>query len=212
MNKNDQEFLVQKIRTQYTEREHTQLDALKSLDAKVKKPANVFAYIFGSLSAIIMGGGMSLVMSDIGTTLGIANPMIPGVVIGIIGMLMAIINYPVYKKILASRKKKYADKIFKLSEKIMGNHENEKEITTMAGFFKKAFQDMKENAKAQHEVDKANFAAVKAESKANWEEAKAMGDPERRKAVLQAERDEQIAAAKERQAEAQARIDSVNGR
>ena len=71
---------------------------------------------------------------------------------------------------------------------------------------------MKENAKAQHEVDKANFAAVKAESKANWEEAKAMGDPERRKAVLQAERDEQIAAAKERQAEAQARIDSVNGR
>lgn len=82
----------------------------------------------------------------------------------------------------------------------------------MAGFFKKAFQDMKENAKAQHEVDKANFAAVKAESKANWEEAKAMGDPERRKAVLQAERDEQIAAAKERQVEAQARIDSVNGR
>ena len=82
----------------------------------------------------------------------------------------------------------------------------------MAGFFKKVFQDMKENAKAQHEVDKANFAAVKAESKANWEEAKAMGDPERRKAVLQAERDEQIAAAKERQAEAQARIDSVNGR
>ena len=82
----------------------------------------------------------------------------------------------------------------------------------MAGFFKKAFQDMKENAKAQHEVDKANFAAVKAESKANWEEAKAMGDPERRIAVLQAERDEQIAAAKERQAEAQARIDSVNGR
>lgn len=82
----------------------------------------------------------------------------------------------------------------------------------MAGFFKKAFQDMKENAKAQHEVDKANFAAVKAESKANWEEAKAMGDPERRKAVLQAERDEQIATAKERQAEAQARIDSVNGR
>lgn len=39
----------------------------------------------------------------------------------------------------------------------------------MAGFFKKAFQDMKESAQAQHEVDKANFAAVKAESKAQWE-------------------------------------------
>ena len=41
-------------------------------------------------------------------------------------------------------------------------------------FFKNAFNDMKESAKAQHEVDKANFAAVKAESKANWEEAKAV--------------------------------------
>ena len=39
-------------------------------------------------------------------------------------------------------------------------------------FFKKAFSDMKESAKAQHEVDKANFAAAKAEAKANWEEAK----------------------------------------
>ena len=40
----------------------------------------------------------------------------------------------------------------------------------MTNFFKKAFNDMKESAKAQHEVDKANFAAVKAESKANFEE------------------------------------------
>ena len=65
MNKNDQEFLVQKIRTQYTEKEHTQLDELKAMDCKVKKPANVFAYIFGAISAIIMGCGMSLVMTDI---------------------------------------------------------------------------------------------------------------------------------------------------
>ena len=81
----------------------------------------------------------------------------------------------------------------------------------MAEFLKKAFQDMKESAKAQHEVDKANMAAVKAESKAQWEEAKAMRDPEKRKALLQKERDEQIAAAKERTAEAQARIDFAKG-
>ena len=121
MNKNDQEFLVQKIRTQYTEKEHTQLDALKELDAKVKRPANVFAYIFGSISAIIMGSGMSLVMTDIGTTLGIADAMIPGIAIGIIGMLMAIVNYPIYKGFLGSRRNKYADQIMKLSDKIMGN-------------------------------------------------------------------------------------------
>ena len=37
-------------------------------------------------------------------------------------------------------------------------------------FFKKAFSDMKQSAKDQHEVDKANFQAVKAESRANFEE------------------------------------------
>ena len=119
MNRNDQDFLVQKIRTQYTEKEHTGLDELKELDTKVKRPANVFAYIFGSISAIIMGAGMSLVMTDIAETVGIQNPMLYGIVIGIVGMFMAIINYPIYKGILGSRRKKYADKIIALSDKIM---------------------------------------------------------------------------------------------
>ena len=56
----------------------------------------------------------------------------------------------------------------------------------MGNFFKHAFEDMKESAKAQHEVDKADFEAVKAESRANWEEAKAAGKPERRRAMMQA--------------------------
>ena len=119
MNKNDQEFLVQKIRTQYTEKEQTGLDELKELDAKVKRPANTFAYAFGSLGAIVMGSGMSLVMTDIGATVGIADPMIPGIVIGVVGMAMAIVNFPIYKGILASRRKKYTDKIIALSDKIM---------------------------------------------------------------------------------------------
>lgn len=76
-------------------------------------------------------------------------------------------------------------------------------------FFKNAFDDMKESAKAQHEVDKANFAAAKAEAKANFEEAKAKGDPARRKAAMQVERDAQIAAANERKAEAEARINAA---
>lgn len=119
MNKNDQEFLIQKIRTQYTERESTELDTLKELDKKVKRPANVFAYTFGSISAVVMGCGMSLVMTDIGDTVGINEPMLPGIVIGIIGMAMAVFNYPMYKRVLGNRKKKYADKIIALSDKIM---------------------------------------------------------------------------------------------
>jgi hypothetical protein len=119
MNKNDQEFLVQKIRTQYTEKEQTELDELKKLDAKVKRPANVFAYAFGSVSTIVMGSGMSLVMTDIGKTLGISDPMIPGIAVGIVGMAMAIVNFPIYKGIISSRRKKYANDIIALSNKIM---------------------------------------------------------------------------------------------
>ena len=119
MSNNDQEFLVQKIRTQYTEKQHTELDALKDLDAKVKRPANVFAYTYGSVSAVIMGAGMSLVMTEIGTIIGLANAMIPGIVIGIVGMGMALSTYSIYKKVLNARKKKYAPEILKLSEKIM---------------------------------------------------------------------------------------------
>jgi hypothetical protein len=119
MNRNDQEFIVQKIRTQYTQKESTELDALKALDNKVKRPANAFAYLFGSIGAIIMGAGMSLVMTDIGATVGIAEPMVPGIVIGVAGMLLVIINYPIYKGILGGRRKKYAQKIIALSDKLM---------------------------------------------------------------------------------------------
>ena len=119
MSNNDQEFLVQKIRTQYTEKQHTELDELKALDAKVKKPANVFAYTYGSVGAIVMGAGMSLVMTEIGTINGLTSPMIPGIAIGVVGMGMALSTYPIYKKILGGRKRKYAPEILKLSEKIM---------------------------------------------------------------------------------------------
>ena len=119
MNKNDQEFLVQKIRTQYTEKENSKLDSLKALDRKVKRPANVFAYVFGSVAALVMGAGMSLVMTDIGSVLGIEGTMVPGIIIGVVGMAAAIINYPIYKGILGSRRKKYAKEIIQLSDSIM---------------------------------------------------------------------------------------------
>ena len=122
MNQKEKEFMVQKIRTQYTERENTQLDALKALDKKVKKPANVFAVIFGSISAVVMGSGMSLVMTDIGSIIGIESPMFPGIIIGVIGLVMALLTYPMYKKILNSRKKKYASEIIKLSDSIMNGN------------------------------------------------------------------------------------------
>jgi hypothetical protein len=119
INMKDTEFVVEKIRSQYAEQENTDLDALKALDAKVKRPANVFGYTYGSISAIVMGAGMSLVMTDIGAVLGITKTLIPGIAVGVAGLAMSCTTYPIYKRILNSRKKKYADKIMELSERIM---------------------------------------------------------------------------------------------
>ena len=115
---NEQEYLVQKIRTQYMEKQHTELDELRELDRKVKAPVNAFAYSFGAVSALIMGCGMSLIMTDIGQTIGMASPMTPGIVIGLVGMVMAIANYPIYKGILTGRRKKYAQQIIALSDRL----------------------------------------------------------------------------------------------
>ena len=114
----DKEFIVEKIRSQYTELEHTELDALKALDSKVKKPVKVFGYSYGSIGAIVMGAGMSLVMTDIGAMLGMTETLIPGIAVGIAGLAMSCTTYPIYKKILNSRKKKYAHQIMELSDRI----------------------------------------------------------------------------------------------
>lgn len=115
----DKEFVVEKIRSQYTQTQHTELDALKALDAKVKKPANVFGYTYGCMGAIVMGAGMSLVMTDIGTVLGMTETLLPGIAVGVAGLAMVLTTYPIFCKILKSRKKKFAPQIMELSERIM---------------------------------------------------------------------------------------------
>ena len=123
MNRNDKSFMVEKIRTKYVEKKDSSLDELRKLDRKVKAPAEVFAYIFGGISALIMGAGMSLVMTDVANMLGLGDMTVPGIAVGVVGMVLAIVNYPIYKCILGSRKKKYADKILALSNKILSEEE-----------------------------------------------------------------------------------------
>lgn len=124
MSNTEQEVLVQKIRTQYTKKEPTQLDQLKALDKKVKQPVNVFSYIFGSISALVMGTGMCFAMNVIepGTYYGITigeNMMLPGIVVGLAGIIMASLTYPLHKVILNRRKKKYAPQILALSDDLL---------------------------------------------------------------------------------------------
>ena len=119
MNKNDTHFMAQKIRTQYMEKTPSELDELRELDARVRRPAGIFAYVYGSISAIIMGAGMSLVMTDIGQMLGMSATMVPGIVVGVLGLAMALLTYPAYKGILNARKKRYGAEILALSDKII---------------------------------------------------------------------------------------------
>ena len=84
MNRNDKSFMVEKIRTKYVEKKDSSLDELRKLDKKVKTPAEVFAYIFGSVSALIMGAGMSLVMTDVANMLGLGDMTVPGIAVGVV--------------------------------------------------------------------------------------------------------------------------------
>ena len=120
MNKQDKEYLVEKIRTQYVEKEESDLDRLHELDKKVKRPVSIFAYSFGTLAALIAGSGMSMVMTDVASSLG--NTAMPlGIALGALGLIGALLTYPIYKKLLAKRRAKYASEIIEMSEKIMNS-------------------------------------------------------------------------------------------
>lgn len=79
----------------------------------------------------------------------------------------------------------------------------------MKNFLQKAFADMKKSAIEQHKADKANLDAIKAESKLIREEAKAKGNPKIHKAVMQAQREEQITKAEKRKEEAHNKINTI---
>ena len=113
MKNDDKEFIVEQIRTKYTEKEDSKIDKLRALDRKVSIPAETFAYSFGIVGALVLGTGMSFAMGVIG------NSMAMGIVIGLVGILMVSVNYPAYKRILTSRRKKYTPEIMKLSDELL---------------------------------------------------------------------------------------------
>lgn len=86
---------------------------VKILEKKKKESANIFAMVFGVLGALIFGGGMSLCMVIGGTI-----PMICGVIVGIIGIAVCAINYPIFKKMLNKKSAKINPLISKKKEEI----------------------------------------------------------------------------------------------
>ena len=114
MNAKEKQY-VENIRLGYEEKKETKLVELRALDRQTKRPAQVFAYIFGTLGSLVLGSGMCLAMPEV-----IEGYMPLGIAVGIVGILMVSVNYPIYKAILGSRKRKASSKIMKLSGEILG--------------------------------------------------------------------------------------------
>ena len=112
---NTDKIYAESIAKEYAPKDNSKIVALRKLDAKAKNPANIFAYTFGIISALVLGTGMSLAMQVIGS--GIAS-MILGIIIGIVGIIGCCVNYPIYKKLLENGKKKYAYEIVELAREI----------------------------------------------------------------------------------------------
>lgn len=110
------EKYAEKLIHEYSVKEETKLDELKALDKKVKKPALIFAYIYGILGSLILGVGMCLAMQIIGTGIVL---MIVGIIIGLVGILMVSTTYPIYHKFLENRKNAYRDEILAKSNELL---------------------------------------------------------------------------------------------
>ena len=114
----EKEQIIKEIKESYEEKSKTKYDELIALNQKVGLPAYIFAYTFGVIASLILGVGMCLAMQVIGAGVPM---MVLGIVIGVIGIIMVCVNYPIFRKILASRKKKYAPQILAISEELLNN-------------------------------------------------------------------------------------------
>jgi hypothetical protein len=116
LNMNTDKIYAETIANEYAPKKASKVIALKKLDRKAKNPAQIFAYTFGIIAALLLGVGMCLSMSVIGN--GLAAFKALGIIIGLIGLAGASVNYPIYKKLLQLGKEKYASDIIRLASEI----------------------------------------------------------------------------------------------
>lgn len=109
---------LRRLREKYTSPEESKLDRLRRMDAAVTKKATAWALVSGIIGALILGLGMSLAMTDIGDALG--NAAMPiGIVIGIIGLILAATAYPVFAFVTKRERERIAPEILDLTDELM---------------------------------------------------------------------------------------------
>ena len=108
---------IKRIRQKYQMQEENEMDRLRKMDAKVTQKATIMSLVLGMVGALVMGMGMSLVMTDLGATVGISSSA--GIMIGMAGMILVALAYPVYDKVQRKEREKIAPEILKLTEELM---------------------------------------------------------------------------------------------
>ena len=112
---NTDKIYAESIAKEYAPKDNSKVIALRKLDRKAKLPATIFTYTFGIVTALVLGTGMCFAMQVLGN--GIID-MVIGILVGVIGIIGCVVNYPIYKKMLENGKKKYAYEIVELAREI----------------------------------------------------------------------------------------------
>lgn len=113
---NTDKIYAEQLANEYAPKDTSKVGALRKLDARAKLPATIFTYTFGIIAALVTGVGMCFSMNVIGS--GTTTMFVLGVIVGIVGLAGMGINYPIYKKMLAKGKQKYAYEIIELAKEI----------------------------------------------------------------------------------------------
>ena len=113
---NTDKTYAEKIASEYAPKETRKVVALRKLDRRAKRPADIFAYSFGTVTALLLGAGMCLSMKVIGN--GSMVYTVLGVIIGLIGIVGVSVNYPIFKRLREKSMNKYAADILALAGQI----------------------------------------------------------------------------------------------
>ena len=112
---------VAAIRKKYLPREENKMEQLRRLHAIPTQKAQAASLAVGIIGALILGTGMSFIMTDLGTVLGAYSDfsLLLGIVVGLIGMVPVALAYPIYNRVLRKQREKIAPEILQLSEELL---------------------------------------------------------------------------------------------
>jgi hypothetical protein len=109
---------IEAIRKKYLPREENKMDRLRALHAIPTQKAQMAALAIGVLGTLILGTGMSLAMTDFGAALG-TLAMVIGIPVGIVGMVLVALAYPVYNRVLKKQRERIAPEILRLTDELL---------------------------------------------------------------------------------------------